>query len=73
MNAAEILLEVRRLVHLDVLVDLSDDIHQELGAHHDGIIDVDDERDGGHSVRVRDEDGGPALDDGEVQTQELGL
>ena len=28
MNAAEILLEVRRLVHLDVLADLSGDIHQ---------------------------------------------
>ena len=73
MNVAEILLEVRRLVHLNVLADLGDDIHQELSAHHDEIIDVGDERDGGHSIGVQDEDGGPALNDGEVQMQELGL
>ena len=36
-------------------------------------IDVDDKRDGGDFVRIEDEDRGPALEDGEVQTQELGL
>ena len=73
MNAAEVLLEVRRLVHLDVLADPSDDIHQEFGAHDDEIIDVDHDRDDGHPIGVQDEDGGPVINNGEVQTQELGL
>ena len=63
MNAIDILLEVCRFIHLDFLANLGDDIYQKLGAHHDEVLDVDDERDGGNTVRIENEDEGPALDD----------
>ena len=61
MNAAEVLLRVRRLVHLSVIAGISDDIYQKFGAHHEEIIGVGHERDGDQSIGVQDEDEGPAF------------
>ena len=37
MDAAEVLLEVCRLIHLDDLANFGADIYQELGDHHDEV------------------------------------
>ncbi len=51
VHAAEILLQLSRLIHVDGLAELAEDLDEVLAAYHDEVIHVDDEGDIDRLVR----------------------